>query len=230
MIVAKKANQELGWFLMRWQGHLRHLAQKHRVIVECEDWQRYLVEDFAYTGEPEGEITEVHRTKRLWKKKHLPQKFIQYGTEGKPGFDIVIHARDIDKGVHQNWGRWEELLKELDGYSIAFVGTPAGAKDFIYGIDQRGLPLEKLCDMMRNSKLMIAESSGPVHLAALCGLTNLTITDRKRWNFGGKKGRNWTRLKHYWNPLSTPAYILDQDNYDPPVEKVLRAISKNNLL
>jgi len=228
MIVAKYCKQELGWFLMRWQGHLRYLAQNHRVIVECDDWQRYLVDDFAYTGEPEGEIHEVHRTKRLREKKHLKQKFIQYGTPGRNGYDVVIHARGIDKGVHRNWQRWEELMPYLEGHSVVFVGTKDGAR--CYGEDKRGIPIEDLCDIMRNSKLFIGESSGPAHLASLCGISHLVITDRKKWNMGGKRARNWTRYMEYWNPLSTPAYVLDQDNYDPPVEKVLRAISKNGLL
>lgn len=231
MILAKKANAEFGWFLMRWQGHLRYLSQKHKVKVECEDWQRYLVSDFEYTGEPEDEVTEVHYTKRLQRKKHLKQEFIRYGVLGShPGYDVVIHARNLNKGVHRNWPdeKWQELVKELNGYQVAFVGTYDRAR--CWGEDKRGVPLEELCNIMCNSDLFIGESSGPAHLASLCGLNHLVITDRRRWRVGWKKSRNWNRYVRDWNPLGTPAYVLDQDDYNPPVAKVLRAIEKNGLL
>ena len=231
MVFAKKADIEFGWFLMRWQGHLRHLAELEPVIVDCEEWQRPLVEDFAFGfGRPlPDDDRVVEYTKRLGTKKNLKQKFIQYGAEGKPGYDVVIHARGIDKGVHRNWQRWEKLMPYLEEYSVVFVGTKDGAR--CYGEDKRGVPLEELCDIMRNSRLMIAESSGPAHLASLCGLPHLVITDRKKWRVGWKKTTNYNRYKKYWNPLDTDCYIIDEyDDYDPPVEKVLRAIEKNGLL
>lgn len=232
---AEKADIELGWFLMRWQGHLRYLAESEPVIVDCEEWQRPLVDDFAFGfGHPLPDEKSVKYTKHLGTKKNLKQRFIRYGTEGKQGYDIVIHARNIDKGVHRNWceEKWVELLTNLYDYSIVFVGTKNGSRGFKpgYGDDKRGLSLEELCDIMRNSRLFIGESSGPAHLASLCGLSHLVITDNKKWRVGWKKTTNWNRYKKLWNPLSTPAYILDQDNYDPPVEKVLRAIDKNGLL
>jgi len=231
-VFAKKADIEFGWFLMRWQGHLRYLAESEPVIVDCEEWQRPLMDDFAFGfGRPlPDDDRVVEYTKRLGTKKNLKQKFIQYGTPGRKGYDVVIHARGIDKGVHRNWckEKWVELLTRLEGHSVVFVGTKDGAR--CYGEDKRGIPLEELCDIMRNSRLFIGESSGPAHLASLCGISHLVITDHKKWRVGARKTRNWNRYMTEWNPLGTPAYVLDQDNYDPPVDKVLRAIEKNGLL
>ena len=233
---------ELGWELMRWQGHLRYLGAK---VVFCEKGHEYLYQDFAevYQNEMVSVVrnkwmpTEEHSyyyipSKKICEAKHLKQKFIQYGTEGKTGYDVVIHARNLGK-PHPDWPneKWLHLQYALHGCSVAYVGSVHGARAwFSGGEDKRGIGIEDLCDIMRNSKLFIGESSGPAHLASLCGLSHLVITDRKKWNLGGKKGRNWTRYTDYWNPLGTPAYVLDQDNYDPPVDKVLRAIEKNGLL
>jgi len=261
-IYARSFRGEFGWELMRWQGHLRWLAQEHDMIIDCAKGHEYLysgIGDDLYGEQmwasgwkknkwdgvpsptfPQGGITrrlfcddydkEIKPSKAICEAKHLKQKFIKYGKWGAhPGYDVVIHARNMGK-PHPDWPdeKWQGLLTELRGYQVCFVGTSQGAR--CWGEDKRGVPLEELCDIMRNSRLMIAESSGPAHLASLCGLPHLVITDRKKWNLGGKKGRNWTRYMEHWNPLGTPAYVLDQDNYDPPVEKVLRAIEKNGLL
>ena len=235
---------ELGWELMRWQGHLRHIAHNTVTpsVVFCEKGHEYLYQDFAevYQNEMVSVVrnkwmpTEEHSyyyipSKKICEAKHLKQKFIQYGTEGKTGYDVVIHARNLGK-PHHDWckEKWVELLTRLEGHSVVFVGTKDGAR--CYGEDKRGIPIEDLCDIMRNSKLFIGESSAPAHLAHLCGLPHIVITDDKRWNMGNCKSTNYNRYHKHWAPLGTKAYVLDQDNYDPPVDKVLRAIEKNGLL
>lgn len=112
-----------------------------------------------------------------------------------PRFDLVVHARNrLDNGVNRNWGlkRWNDLCSRLSlqGYKMAAIGfsshCPTGCEDYL------GLELDQTIGMMRKSRLVVGESSGPMHLASLCRVPHLVWGDsannlRRRyeetWNF-----------------------------------------------
>jgi hypothetical protein len=71
--------------------------------------------------------------------------------------------------------------------------------------------------LLANADIVIGPSSGPMHLASLCGAPHVTWTDKastKRRYLGG------------WNPHKTPCIVLDQSKREfiSPVE-ILKAVS-----
>jgi len=146
-------------------------------------------------------------------------KYIKFGRkEPNLGYDILIHARSTNKlnSGNRNWGegRWMSLVERLKGFHIACIGFE-DASLHIDGIDDmRGIGLCRLTDLMASSRLVVGTSSGPMHLASLCGTLHLVISNkinRKRYLF-------------HWNPFRTPVIFVDQWNWHPPVEEIERLI------
>ena len=247
---------EWGWALLRWQGHLRWLAESKEVIVRCLNGHSYIYKDFAsevhdtyYHHEemspnmwmPTEESYHLMPSKKLCCDPNLKQRFIKYGKKnysGKFDYDVIIHARNCKRTGDKITGdrtyppeMWEGLVEKL-GVS-ACVGSPEEA-DYIDGVehDLRGIPLETLANVLANTKLIIGPSSGVMHFASLCGCPHLVWSDKRKWNLGGRKGTNWTRYMHYWNPFMTACFVIDDepDPWKPSVGRIMRAIEKNRLL
>lgn len=157
------------------------------------------------------------------------QEFIKYEPEYKLGaYDILIHARSTNKveTKYRNWSEenWNTLCGKLN-LDTAFIGSEYGAyANCDYGDDLRGLDLKRLITIMCNSKLIIGPSSGPMHLASLCGTPHVYWTDTKYWGSCG--GTNRYRYEVSWNPLGTKSFGIDQFNWQPPVDVVHDEIIK----
>jgi hypothetical protein len=135
------------------------------------------------------------------------QQFIQYGKkQKKPKYDIIYHARSLTKyrTAARNWpmDRWMRLTDRLSDFRIGCIGTETGALHIPGTEDLRGLNLENTCTVLRNAKLIIGPSSGPMHLASLCGTPQLV------WS----EPRNRRRYGKLWNPFKTPVYFLETWN------------------
>jgi hypothetical protein len=65
-------------------------------------------------------------------------------------------------------------------------------------------------------------SSGPLHLASLCGTPHLVWTNRKTYGMG-KTSRE--KYESWWNPLRTPVTVLDS-GFDPTVDEVAGLIAR----
>lgn len=118
-------------------------------------------------------------------------------TKEVKSYDIIIHARNRVHGDGRNWGidNWEHLVQllKLSSMSIACIGSEQSLH--VKGTDDyRNLSLDYTIALMNNARLVIGESSGPMHLAMLCdkpvvvwwtGKTNNINKDRylTRWNF-----------------------------------------------
>jgi len=246
---------EFGWELMMWQGHARTYAKNFKeVYVSSRPEMEYLYRDFAtkfiphdirgetdcdgcngkrYTNYLNNKIDArtdilfpprkypvewVHKTlgREIFKK----QTFIKYGKKtGKYNFDILIHARCTNKkkSSNRNYKSWNELIHKLSKYKVACIGSKDASKHIQGTIDMRGVSLEKLCNMMADSKLVIGPSSGPMHLASLCGTTHIVFTYEK----------NKIRYEKCWNPFDTKAIVLVDENWQPKVSTVMKAIKEN---
>lgn len=239
---------EFGWELMRWQGYLRMLSKTNTVQVKCQIGHEYLYSDFAAdivlcarledTPAPdkwrpsEEESYLVMPSKKICEDPKLPQKFIKYGNPyGQVSYDVLIHARK-KAPFSRNWPdlSWDIFADHLDGLKVAYIGSKDGARRRMHGEDLRGIPLESLCNAMAASKVLVGPSSGPHHLAALCGLPSLVWTDKRKWNVGGVRTTNWNRYHKHWNPLNTKVAVIDTEDWQPSVEQVERALEKNKFL
>lgn len=144
------------------------------------------------------------------------QSFIKYGNPARISepYPIVIHARartDNERTSGDNYPRaeWEELLRLLAvaGFPrVAAVGLRSAAIVPTGAADLRGWELRLTMDLMAAATVVIGPSSGPMHLASLCGTPHMVwATDRHQ---SAIMKRNKERYESYWNPLKTPVSVL----------------------
>ncbi len=158
------------------------------------------------------------------------QEFIRFGEQNLHSmYDVVFHPRDRSFGTVRNWSenKWVELLQKLaeNNYKIACIGLnkdTLSLKSTVFD-DFRDIPILECVHLLASSSLVIGPSSGPMHLASLCGTSHLVWTDKNKY---AKGERNRSKYKNSWNPLNSKAYILDYFDFDPPVIKVLGEIRR----
>ncbi len=212
---------EFGWELCAWQGYLRVIAPDYEnVIIYGPVGHEYLYKDFATEYRPtpvvgqepnmwlNGNTKISHpfcENESMWippqQLSFMPnspeQGFIKYGKKGENGADLVYHARSLDKygSGYMGWGddNWKAFLSNYDG-EIVCIGTKEGA-DHHGGLDMRGAPLEKVCDVLASAKVLVGPSSGAMHLGSLCGTPHVVWSGH---------ARNKLRYESWWNPHKTP--------------------------
>lgn len=160
------------------------------------------------------------------------QKFIRYGENCQIEAHnyILVHPRSTTKCKTdiRNWSKenWKELCYKIRslGFLVGVIGSKSGSLELQEENDFRGVPLNKLICLMRSARLVIGPSSGPMHLASLCGTPHVYWTDTKYW--GSCCGTNRYRYEVSWNPLGTKSFGIDQFNWQPPVDVVYNEIIK----
>lgn len=175
---------------------------------------------------------EWYHPKPLTPEQFDAQEFIPYGIQSRriPQYDVIIHARNTDKcgSNYRNWARknWLDLIQYLllHEYKIACIGTKHAAMGFEGVDDYRGERLNKICDLLRNARSIVGPSSGPMHLASLCLCPQVVWTDNKIQ--GAINNTNRFRYETLWNPFDIETRVLDEDNWHPPVEKVIKAVEE----
>ncbi len=167
---------------------------------------------------------EVDHLKPL---RHVPleaQRFIRFGEpEMFPdSAEILIHARANPLTPGRNWSakKWMELLNPLQaqGLRVGAVGLSGSTLDIKADADYRDRPLEETIHRMACARMVMGPSSGPMHLASLCGTPHLVWTDRRTYSM---RRRSRALYETFWNPLRTPVSVLDEYGFDPPVQAVL---------
>ncbi len=154
------------------------------------------------------------------------QSFVRFGDPKRapPGIDVLIHARGREAVPGRNWpaAKWNELIAALerDGCSVGAVGLASDTLDLPGVADFRDRPLDETMNLMAAARLVAGPSSGPMHLASLCGAPHLVWTDRRTYGMG-KTSRE--KYETWWNPLATPVRVLDDEGFDPSVARVAGA-------
>jgi hypothetical protein len=147
------------------------------------------------------------------------QAYIQFGQQPAAlEFDVVIHARDRRGPLksRRNWPSqdWRELIQSFpSAWRVASIGSRVEANVF-KGVDLRGMPLRGLMNRLRASRLVVGPSSGPIHLAALCGVPHVV------WS-GNIRDR--IRYRELWNPLQVKHKLLK--GWQPEPRDVFRAVA-----
>jgi len=170
---------------------------------------------------------------RCMKKQVAYYKYGKYDDrlENERGYRLLIHARACKKYGQDklNWhpSKYRELLEmlEMRPIDVACIGSVEDAHYIPNTIDCRGLPLGMLTCVMANSKCCVGTSSGPMHLASLCGCPHVVLTGPTKLKIlGGKTNRD--RYEKLWNPFKTPCTVIDKHGWHPPVKAVYRAVRK----
>ena len=134
-------------------------------------------------------------------------EYICFGKKKKPEYDFIFHIRARELRQEDNWGldNWKKL-KELFGDSkIGCIGTHKESGWIEGTTDLRDLDIKKILSIMHNAKCIFGPSSGPMHLASLCGAPHVV------WS----KPQNRVRYEENWNPLKTKVLFLDEHSWHP---------------
>jgi len=156
-------------------------------------------------------------------------EYKQFGAKSEKRFDILIHARCTTKtkSANRNWSiaKWVSVADHFRrlGYTIASVGVKTQAIRIAKTENLLDYPLSDLMNVMANSRLIVGPSSGPMHLATLCGCPQLVWTDKKKWMSLGFNTNRY-RYEKLWNPFNVKTCILDRCNWQPQVNEVIQNI------
>ena len=146
------------------------------------------------------------------------QEYHKYNSDSDLNFDIIFHCRNKSTGSDRNWSKtqWEELFKILPNHlSIGCIGNDEAF--YIDGTtDLRNIDNEKCVGILCNSKLIIGPSSGPMHLASLCGLKHLVWSTEY----------NRVRYEKDWNPFKTEVIFYSEGGWNPDPEKIKEILNK----
>ncbi len=141
-------------------------------------------------------------------------EYVKLGKPSVSSYDYVFHIRDRKLREDDNWSlsKWEVLKELLQSDNIACIGTKS-ASGWIEGTrDLRDMPLSEVCDVLRNAKCTFGPSSGPMHLASLCGSPHVV------WSISS----NYERYTSTWNPHQTPVLFLGEKSWHPSAEYVYK--------
>lgn len=152
------------------------------------------------------------------------QTFIRYGDPHafKESADILIHARGNPRVSSRNWPveKWRDLVaafKERD-LKVGAIGLSGSTLDVPGVKDYRDISLRETMDRLAGARCALGPSSGPMHLASLCGTPHLVWTDQRTY---GMRKTSREKYERWWNPLGTNVRVMDAFGFDPPVEDVL---------
>ena len=79
------------------------------------------------------------------------------------------------------------------------------------------ISLKELVGIFSNAKLIAGPSSGPMHLASLCGATHLVWSTEY----------NRVRYERDWNPFKTPVIFHNEGGWNPNIDNIKNSILNN---
>lgn len=210
---------EFGWEVMTWQCACRKKARESGlppsdILVRSFEGMGSLYQDFA-TFESHGKTGRILNFKP---KVYRPDGvYIRFGNPPITDFPVLFHARDHVGKIAKNTPHevWELIASEYLNRS-ASIGS---VNDYhIPGTaDLRGIPLERLMQHMAGAVVVVGQSSGPMHLAALCGASLIVWGDMRTY-FGESLEK---RYKETWNPFKVPVkYVYTGLDWQPDPEQV----------
>ena len=226
---------EFGFEVMCWQPFVRAYQKKHGInnmVCRTRTGRDVLYSDFAeveYFNPPGVPVSwgcatsnrepypltdlDPRTFKGGWAEPR--GEFIKFGSfSPEKRYDVLIHARARRHRSECNWSQetWDELMGMGLG-KVACIGSERRALCLRGCADLRGIPLSDLVNYMASSTLIVGPSSGPMHLATLCGCPQVVWSNNK-----GTLGR-YTWL---WNPFSVK--VATALSLNPSAEKVIEMI------
>ena len=148
------------------------------------------------------------------------QEFIKYKSDTiDRNYDIIIHPRNKIVGSDRNWNKvnWQKLVDLLlKDYTIAAIGNNEAFK--LNGVDDyRNVSIKDSVSLLNRTKLVVGQSSGPLHLASLCGTPHFVWSEEY----------NRLRYLEHWNPHKTKVFFHSKFGWNPTADYIYRCIIKN---
>jgi hypothetical protein len=186
------------WNRINMKNSYEHIIKNIKYTHHIKPVDAYKYINYQFTCSDENAISHMNNT----------QKFIKYTEKSDKYFDIIIHSRNRNLSSCRNWNieNWTKLIQSLPkDLNIACVGLKKDSS-YIEGTkDMRDISMKELVGLINNTKLVVGESSGILHLSALCGTTRLV------WDL--EKNRN--RYLINWNPLNTETHFISVSEHSP---------------
>jgi hypothetical protein len=176
-------------------------------------------------------IAKKHDADRLVPDRLIPlseQIFIKFGKASRLSkserYDVLLHLRKRGRTPEHNVSPelGASLVNKLAPMRVACIGSKTEALCVKGADDLRGTPLEDELDIMAGAGVVVGPSSGPMHMASLCGTPHVVWTDMRKWQ--SINATNVERYKKIWNPLGTRVEIIQTAS--PTVDRILSSITK----
>jgi len=184
------------------------------------------------------EVRQLVPTKQpvpLSQQKIIPFGDAERGRRRGEVYSVVVHARNRQHslpfgGANYPVDKWRVIIDALRsaGHSIASIGAPSASFHLPDTEDLRGVPLERLFDIIAAARIAIGPSSGPMHLASLCKTPHVVWAgDRFQPVI---KANNKTRYETLWNPFNTPAHVILEPVKGPVTEPNVILVAVQHML
>jgi hypothetical protein len=128
---------------------------------------------------------KYNKKKRRKKFDLSKQDFVKYGIKKEDlNYDFVVHARAFkgNKGK-RNWDqdKWNELISFFKDKKVCSIGI-TGVAYYIENTENKlDISIKKLSNILASSKFIVGPSSGPMHLATLCGCKQVVWSSMKNY-------------------------------------------------
>lgn len=236
---------EFGHEVAWWQGWCRKEAKKYKhVIVSSYPSSMDMYKDFAdelrphaLTGQPicgfannltgDFEYPVVEKVESPPEKRYVKkedQDFIKFGAdEPYTEYDIIFHWCEHKR---KNFKDWKPIVKKYSHLKMASIGLTGKYPDGVVdGTDDlRDLPLQELSRHLNGAKVVIGPSSGTMHFASICGAKMVVWGDKRTYTW---RQNIRDRYEDIINPFDNEVIVLDEWDWNPPVEEILNAIAKH---
>jgi predicted O-methyltransferase YrrM len=232
---------EFGFEIMWWQGFCRKKSRDFQTaIVSTFENDFGLYRDFAdemihhnlkgermcgFLNKPEGEFTipnaeAVFIPAEKGFIKPEDQEYYQYGSESpRVDCDIIFHATEHRRKTYEHW---DKLVESFSDFKLGCFGLKEGKKPdhYVEGTeDLRGLELSELSRYLNGARVIIGPVSGAMHFASYSGANIVVWTDDKIFTFRQTIRQRFEELA---NPFDSPVRVLDEWDWNPPVEKIIQ--------
>jgi hypothetical protein len=145
---------------------------------------------------------------------HVVPEYIKFTGATTHKFDIVFHARSREIRKQDNWSdkEWSSLAEKFisEGKTVCCIGTKKESLIVPGCTDMRECDMNTLFGILGASRGVFGPSSGPMHLASLCGAPHVVWSESK----------NHKRYTSTWNPLNAPVLFLDEFGWHPDPEYI----------
>jgi len=162
-------------------------------------------------------VFDSRQTPPYWNRQQAAT-YKSYKKKLKKKYDAVLHLRHMEHRTEDNDSpEWNiKLVKRLmsEGKKVALIGTSKGTQDVDLPVDKfYDKSLTEIIKVINQSKIVVGQSSGPMHLAALCEAETVVWSNTK----GDGLLERYTST---WNPFNNKVNYLIK----PSVEDIVKLV------